>query len=191
MSRAYQIKLSESQDKVICAEDHISTELELLNILPAEQMGALLGAELTKEGFEVQDGSATKVDGDVSVVVDLDSLKVTVRAQTSEEVTLKAEKSGRYYNDEGVNRNKKAAEKRLKGELKKELVAEEEKQTSKLQNKTTDELQEALCDVRDELDKAINRTTAEALKQKAAQLGEIKEITEDHETGSLTIVIDV
>ena len=46
MSRAYRIKVSESLNKVIRAEDHVKTELELLNILPSDQMGELLALSL-------------------------------------------------------------------------------------------------------------------------------------------------
>ena len=42
-----------------------------------------------------------------------------------------------------------------------------------------------------QLDQATNRATAKALKQKAAQIGQIKELTEDPESGSLTIVVEV
>ena len=42
-----------------------------------------------------------------------------------------------------------------------------------------------------ELDQAVNRVTAEALKRKAAQMGQIKEMTEDPQAGSLTIVVEV
>ncbi len=38
---------------------------------------------------------------------------------------------------------------------------------------------------------AVNRVTAEALKEKAAKLGQIKQISEDAQTGSLTIVLEV
>jgi hypothetical protein len=41
------------------------------------------------------------------------------------------------------------------------------------------------------LNQAVNRVTAEALKRKAAQIGAIKEITEDAQTGSLTIKVEV
>jgi hypothetical protein len=37
----------------------------------------------------------------------------------------------------------------------------------------------------------VNRVTAEALKRKAASLGQIKEMTEDPQAGSLTIVVEV
>ena len=39
MSRAYRIKVSERLHKVIHVDDHVCTELELLNILPAETNG--------------------------------------------------------------------------------------------------------------------------------------------------------
>jgi len=41
--------------------------------------------------------------------------------------------------------------------------------------------------LRKELDQVANRVTAEALKRKAAQLGQIKEMTEDPESGSLFV----
>ena len=53
------------------------------------------------------------------------------------------------------------------------------------------ELEAALGDISAELDQVVNRVTAEALKQKAGQLGQIKEITEDAENGSLTIKVEV
>jgi hypothetical protein len=37
----------------------------------------------------------------------------------------------------------------------------------------------------------VHQVTKEALKQKAAQLGAIKEITEDPKNGSMTIVVEV
>ena len=86
MSRAYRIRVRESLRRVIRAHDRVSTQLELLEVLPPEQMAQLL---------------------------------------------------------------------------------------------------------REELDQAVNRITAEALKQKAAQIGQIKELTEDPQSGSLTIVLEV
>ena len=46
-------------------------------------------------------------------------------------------------------------------------------------------------DVRKDLNDAVNSITREALKRKAAQLGQIKEMTEDPEAGSLTIKVEV
>jgi len=48
-----------------------------------------------------------------------------------------------------------------------------------MQTAVTDQLEAQLGGLRAELDQAVNRVTAEALKRKAAQLGQIKQITED------------
>ena len=61
----------------------------------------------------------------------------------------------------------------------------------RVQKKATDILEGALVDLRGELDRVVNRVTAEALKRKASRLGQIKEMTEDPEAGSLTIVLEV
>jgi FtsH ternary system domain X5 len=55
----------------------------------------------------------------------------------------------------------------------------------------TDRLERELGDLRRELDEIVNRVTAEALKRKAASMGSIKQLTEDPEVGSLTIVVEV
>ena len=55
----------------------------------------------------------------------------------------------------------------------------------------TDRLEKQLGDLRQELDQAVNRVTAESLKEKARRMGQIKEMTEDPQTGSLTIVVEV
>ena len=51
MSRAYRIKVSESLHKIIRAEDRVSTCLEILNVLPQEEMAELLAQELQRRGY--------------------------------------------------------------------------------------------------------------------------------------------
>ena len=46
MSRSYRVSVRECVNRVIRAEDRISTQLEILDILPAEQMAGLLADEL-------------------------------------------------------------------------------------------------------------------------------------------------
>ena len=52
MSRAYRIKVKESLKRDVKAEDSIRTEIELIEVLPAEQMGELLARELEGRGFK-------------------------------------------------------------------------------------------------------------------------------------------
>ena len=82
-------------------------------------------------------------------------------------------------------------EKRLKEEAKKGLKDKADKKEKKLQTEATDTLEKELQGIKKEIDQTVNRVTAEALKIKAAQLGQIKELTEDPEQGSMTIVVEV
>lgn len=187
MSRAYRIRVQETLRRVLRAQDGVSTQLELLEILPPEQMGALLADELERRGF-VRDGNQLekKLDG-VNVTVDALTGTVSVQAEASAEVCLEDTKERRTYDDVPG----KAAEKSLREELRQDLEHRADAEECKLQSAVTDRLEAQLVDLRKELDQVVNRVTAEALKLKAAQIGQIKELTEDPQSGSLTIVVEV
>jgi len=52
-------------------------------------------------------------------------------------------------------------------------------------------LEKKLCDLQPELSDVVNKVTRQAIKEKAQQLGTVKEVSEDEESGSLTIKIEV
>lgn len=190
MSRAYRIQVKESVTKVVRAEDHVSCDLELLEILPCEQTAELLAAELEKRGF-VRDGDLVRRNsGDITVTVELQSGSVTVSAEGTEKVQVEGTKEGFSYEETGA-REKTQAEKTLAKSLRKELHEKADSKQGELQKQVTDALEAKLHDVRVELENVVNRVTAEALKQRAAQLGQIKTITEDPASGSMTIVVEV
>lgn len=189
MSRAYRIRASETLKRVIRAEDHVSTQLELLEILPTDQMADLLGQELERRGFAREGNIASRQVGEVVVHVELDTGVVTVKAETSESIELKGEKTGVIY--EESRRSRAEVEAELRDQVARDLEQGAECKRASLQEKITDKLEAQLGDLRAELDQAVNRATAEALKQKAAQIGQIKQITDDAEGGSLTIVVEV
>jgi hypothetical protein len=189
MSRSYRISVRESVHRVIRAEDRVSTQLEVLEVLPPEQMAGLLADELARRGFE-RDGNhlVRKQDG-VTVAVDPHSGTVTVVAECAEEAKVEGQKEGRTWDDSGPQ--SRQVRETLRKELRKDLEKKVQDKASKLQSKVTDQLEGQLSDLRQELDQVVNRVTAEALKRKAAQLGQIKEMTEDPQSGSLTIVVEV
>lgn len=190
MSRAYRIRVRESLTRVLKAHDRVSTQLEILEILPPEQMAALLEQELIARGFQKHGETlARQRSGGVTVTVDLKTGTVTVQAEASEQMDLEIEKEGRSYDDGGESLRK--VKKALQQELRESLQEKADEKTAQLQSQVTNRLEGELNDLRQELDQAVNRVTAEALKQKAAQLGQIKEMTEDPRTGSLTIVLEV
>src|SRR5881227_1257754 len=102
MSRAYRISVKESETRNLKAGDEISTCLEILEILPPEDMATLLKNELKNHGFEEQpDGTMTRKDGEITVTVDPCSGEVTVKAETAAKVDLEAKRDATGFNDVG------------------------------------------------------------------------------------------
>lgn len=189
MSRAYRISVSESLQRVIRAEDHVSTRLEILEILPCDQMADLLAIELEKEGYEREGDLMTKDLDGTRVSVDVKTGEVVVRRESDQSVEVSGSKSGNAYDDVGPSSSK--IRENLKNQLDKQLEGQVSEKEQQLQKEVTDALEAELSDLRKELDQVVNRATAAALKQKASSLGQIKELTEDPETGSMTIVLEV
>jgi FtsH ternary system domain X5 len=188
MSRSYRIRVRETLRRVIRASDHVSSQLELLEILPPEQMSELLAKELAAREFERQGNQCVRKSKGVTITVDLAAGSVTVQAESQQQANLSSEKEGRAYDDMGPQA--KQIEQQLREQLKAGLEKDAARQASELQKKVTDKLEGALCDIRQELDQAVNKATAAALKLKASQMGQIKSVSEDA-SGSLTIVVEV
>ena len=191
MSRAYRIRVKESLARDVRAEDSIQTQLEILEILPPETMGELLARELEARGFERQeDGTLVRQGEDgVRVTVEPCSGTVTVQAETADHVKVEGTREGFGYDDIGPAR--KSIEERLGQELRGDLEKRIDQQAEKLQQTATDRLERELQAIKPEMDEVVHRVTAEALKQKAATMGEIKEVSEDPQSGSLTIKVEV
>jgi hypothetical protein len=189
MSRAYRIRVRESLRRVISAEDKVSTQLEVLDILPCEQMAELLRQELAGRGFERDGAEMVRTRDGITVRVDPESGEVSVASELCEKLELEAEKETRAYTDVGPTAQK--TKQALREDVQRDLEKQAETRQGNLQGKATEKLEAVVGELRKELDQAVNKVTAEALKQKAAQLGQIKEMTEDPQTGSLTIVLEV
>lgn len=187
MSRCYRIEVAESLRKHIQVDDGIAIHLELLDILPQDRMRALLEHQLSKKGYEKQDdGTYTKeLDGGIQVAVSPEG-EVTISLSDEAELELEAKRTGRSYSP-----NDSQATQRLRSQVEADLQADEDAATEKLRKEVTKRLESALESLRSELDDAVNRATAEALKEKARQLGEVQEISEDPETGAVTIRVKV
>ena len=135
------------------------------------------------------DSIATRAANGVEVAINLDTGGVNVRSEVSRQVMVEGEKEGRAFDDVGPHASK--VKKDLRAGLRKDLEKRVGEHGDKLQTEVTDRLERELADLRKELNQAVNRVTAEALKRKAAQIGQIKQISEDVAAGSLTIVLEV
>ena len=189
MSRAYKIRVKESISQDLAASDEVCSDLEILEILPGDAMADLLAGELKGRGFEEKDGKLVREKAGVTVTVDPKSGEVGVKAEKKDKVDLESEAEGWGYDDVGPKES--AVRKTLSESAKADLARRAKKQQDRLQAEATEALEGEMADVRKELNDAVNAVTREALKRKAAQMGRIKEMTEDAETGSLTIKVEV
>ena len=186
MSRAYQIRIKESVREHIRVQDGVCSSLELLDILPRETMGEILARALEEKGFERDGDVMRRLDDGIEVEVDLAKGTVTARLSAEKEVDLTVERS-RVVAEEVAGRETERLREHVKKGLEREVEAERERLTDEVASK----LEKHLVNLRRELDQVVNRVTADALKAKAASIGEIEEITEDSETGSITIKVKV
>src|SRR3954469_13245353 len=99
MSRAYRIKVRESQNRVVKARDHVSTQLELLAILPPEQMADLLARALEERGFERCGDQLSREQDGVVIIVDAKTGTVSVHTEDERAVTVEGELDG-YSTDQ-------------------------------------------------------------------------------------------
>lgn len=175
MSRAIQIRVSESVVRTIHVEDGVQSQLELLPILAPDRMGALLGAELEAQGFELDGGIARRRDPDgIAIEVDLATSTVTVRI--GDEIDL-AETIDRRANV-GIERQQQA-EAALRESVQRDLEDRVATRTEDLRREVTRRLEDKLGDLRKELDGAVGRATVAALTEKAHSLGHVEAVVSD------------
>jgi hypothetical protein len=118
----------------------------------------------------------------VEITVDLENATVTVRIASEERVSKTGEKTG--WGD----RDRQGDEDRVRTQLKDELEAKVDAEQRRLREEVTSTLEKKVRDLRKELDQAVNKTTAAALKERAAQIGEIEQVSEE-ENGGITIKV--
>lgn len=185
MSRAYRIRVSESVEQIIHVDDGISSPLDLLPVLPKEGMKRVLKKVLEDQGFTIEGDMAKREDDDgITIVIDLEKSEIQLKIQEEEEVRATATVDVTAdYQQEDLGRSK------AKSQLEEKLDKKIERTEEHLQRKITEKLEGKLRDIRVEIDRIINKATAEALKERARQMGEIEELHEDPESGSMTIKV--
>ncbi|MCS6850051.1 MAG: hypothetical protein NZ700_02640 [Gemmataceae bacterium] len=192
MSRGYRLRVRESLTRVTHVGDRAELQLELLNVLPAEQMAELLRDELLRRGFRPDKGQLVRQKDDITVSADPLTGLVRLESQKEVQATVTAQEDvilpANVSEDITVTKAKEVLRvKVLEPNLDKRLAETVAEARASLAR----QLEAELVNLRQELDQAVNRVTAEALKRRAAQLGAIKHITEDQASGSLTIVVEV
>src|SRR5258707_15484052 len=163
MSRAYRIRVKESLTRDVRAEDSIETCVDILAVMPPEQMAELLALELEQRGFERQDdGTLVRTDEDTKITVDPCSGTVTVQAESTGTVDLQGSREG--YGYDAVGPGRKVVEDRLSKELKADLEKRAEQQATNTQSAATAKLEKKVAELQPEMTEVVNRLTADAHK---------------------------
>lgn len=188
MSRCYRISVSESLQRHVQVDDGLETQLELLDILPPERMQSLLADKLEERGYSHVEGTTWEktFESGVHVTVDVDGGSVTISLTEEAELALERKRTTTV-----ADVDPRQVEERLRKSVQEQLEVEADEHQEALRVEVTRKLEDALSGIRKELDDAVNRATAEALKEKARSLGEVTEINEDPETGAVTIRVKV
>lgn len=171
MSRAYRVQWS-TASTTITATDHCRLELDLLGILPQGQMLDLLRGALVSRGWERQaDGALTTTEGEVSVRLAADGSGVELRRTQAHTA------SGRGTSEASARSAAEQAADSARGDLKTRVARA---------------LMAAEPTVRAELHQALQEVYVEALKQKAASLGQVEGMVENQlPDGEIEVVIKV
>ena len=135
MSRAYRIRVRESVRQIVRGSDRVVTQLELLDLLPAEQMAARLAQELEAQGFIKQDGELVRSAEGVTIRIDPASGAVCVESEVARDLKLEGSKSGWADEDFGT-RGRSKAEAALRKELQRELAQQADQQSGNLDSRT-------------------------------------------------------
>ena len=186
MSQLYRISLKETVRRHIQIKDGIQTTLKLLPILAPEHLADLLAQALLSRGFEREGQQLKQVDEhDIQICIDVESGVVTISRHYEEEVTLSQEQD--VVIDDDIRGSRQRAQKAFKSALEKHLNHKEQALTTKI----TQMLEQKWVDIQQTLDDVVQQATAEALKLRASQLGEIIDVDENAETGEMVIRVKV
>lgn len=152
--------------------DTLNLELSLLGILPAPEMAALMRETLRADGWrEGPSGALEKREGEVTMTLSPDGQRVEARLALTREVSTRAP-------DEA------AAKVALEGAAQR---AEDEVRATAAARLTALE-----PDLRVKLGEAVQRVYAEALRTKAAALGEVESVRETRDAdGAYEVTIRV
>ena len=186
MSRAIQVRVSESVVRTVHVEDGVQSPIEMLPVLARDRMAELLAAELEKLGFLRDGDKASRKDKDgIEITVDLANATVTVKLGADAKLAEEVELTARV----GIE-NQQSTEANLRDDAQRELEARVAERTEALRREVTKRLEDKLGDLRKELDGAVGQATVAALTERAGQLGRIQEVAAD-EAGNVTIRVKV
>ncbi len=183
MSRAYRIRWRDShrapREQILSAGQSVSgadsflMDLCVLEILPADEMDRLLRQALEDDGWQDDgDGGLRRTFDDAVAELAEDGQGIVVSMETGD--------------------RRVTAQSRDRDDLQRQLEEKADQQRQSLSEQATRELLRAEPEVRAAVQQTLQRVYVEALKQKAAAMGEVRSVQESRdERGELELTIQI
>lgn len=184
MSYGYRITVTRTVSETVKGKDRSTNRVQLTEILPPERMKEMLGRALEKKGFKKQaDGTWIRTSSGVTETFNPETMEVTAQAEAKGDIkkqkSVQAAGDARDLRDAGHQRAHVEAE--VGARLEKEIAvseAERKAKQSELEAEARKQLEETEAKRGKDLHEATLDVYAEALKEKARTLGEVKEMHE-------------
>ncbi|MFT5685405.1 MAG: hypothetical protein ACI8RZ_006356 [Myxococcota bacterium] len=174
MSQSYHCQLQESVKVNVSFGDTVTHSLNLTEILPKEEMVALLREQLIELGF-TQDGDRLTLTSDgTTTEVDLDAMEATVSRSGEKQLSATATSTGRSYTRSAAKRSAEQGLSAAVANTRQQLKAEQ----SRIQREETAAVERTDAEVKEVLHLALQQVYTESLKRKASQLGDVLSIQE-------------
>jgi len=168
MSRGYRIEWKQAE-RTVRASDELNIDVDLLDILPADEMHQLLQEELVQDGWRREDDA---------LVCDLKGARVELRegridVHVDDDVVVTATRASQAEAEDAARSAATHAERAL-------------------QQKVVKQLTQLDKDIRGVMQDALKRTYRRALEQRARALGDVESIEERvGEDGEVEVTIKV
>ena len=187
MSQSYHCQLQESVTVDISLGDTVTHRLNLTEILPLEEMKSLLRQQLREHGFS-EDGERFTHTAEVTTVVDLDAMEVTLTRRSEKQLATTAAATGRGYSQaaarDSAPRELSAAVRQAQQHL--------ESEGARLQREETAAVEAADMEMKARLHAVLQQVYTESLKRKARQLGDVRSVHESTSaSGEYELIIQI
>ena len=185
MSFPYRVTVSRTVQETVREKDQSKNKIDLTPILESGRMGDLLVEALEKRGFEKQaDGTLVRTRDGVTETFDPKTMEVTATTEATGEIKKEktVEARGDSWRREEAERSRRHVEAEVGARVEKEIAitdAERQEKKRELASEAAKRLSDSESRRMQDLNEATLDVYAEALKEKARTLGEVKEVTEN------------
>jgi len=189
MSQVYQITLTSGITRTIHASDQMTHRIELTPILGEPQMKDVVRASLKERGWEEQeDGTFHKTGDDGETLIwDLEAGQVVAIVEVEKEVSADLSAKGTGGSDEAARRSAERSLNRQTARVEHDIAETE----TELARETAQTLKDSAKRRERELNDVLQGIYAEALKEKAKELGTVLSIDEHRDGDDYELVIKI